>query len=361
MISNDTGMSKANKSFVSTYTTEVFMHVLAWLFVFSTPLIFNHGQSTITLNAYLRWCFVPLTMFAVFYINYFLLVPQLFMRNRRQLFFALEILLILAIVVLIHLVLNYFMPHPPHHPGDAKKVPAHWLFMLRDAVTMSLVAAFGCASRLSHNWHKAENARKEAELGKRNAELKNLRNQINPHFLLNTLNNIYALTMFDSDKAQKAIQELSRLLRYLLYDNQSQFTPLSKETDFLNSYITLMRMRTAANVEINVRQNIPANCDIAIAPLLFISLVENAFKHGINLSEKSFINISLEATNDGVIDFFCENSNFPKNGKELSPGGIGLQNLQQRLNNLYPGRYHWQKGVSDDGTKYFSHLIIQTR
>lgn len=361
MTSKNIDMPKANKSLVSTYTAEVFMHVLAWLFVFSTPLIFNHGQSTITLNAYLRWCFVPLMMFTVFYINYFLLVPRLFMQNKRQLFFVLEILLIFVIVVLIHLMITQVMPQPHHHPGEAKKIPAQWLFMLRDAVTMSLLAAFGFACRLSRNWHKAENARKEAELGKRNAELKNLRNQINPHFLLNTLNNIYALTMFDTDKAQKAIQELSRLLRYLLYDNQAQFTPLAKETDFLNSYITLMRMRTAANVEINVKQNIPANCEITVAPLLFISLVENAFKHGINLSEKSFINISLEATSDGVIDFFCENSNFPKKGKELSPGGIGLQNLQQRLNNLYPGHYHWQKGVNDDGTKYFSHLIIQTR
>ena len=361
MTNNDVNASKGIKSLVGTYTAEVFMHVLAWLFVFLSPLIFNHGQSDITLSDYMRWCFVPSLMFIVFYTNYFLLVPHLFMQNRRRLFFVLDAVLIVLVVITIHLVITYVMPHPADRHDAPEKIPAHWLFMLRDGITMSFVAVFGFASRLSRNWHKAENARKEAELGRRNAELKNLRNQINPHFLLNTLNNIYALTMFDTDKAQKAIQELSRLLRYLLYDNQSRFTMLSKEADFLKSYINLMRMRTAANVEIKVSFNVPEDSDIVIAPLLFISLVENAFKHGINLSEKSFINISLEATTDGVIDFFCENSNFPKNGKDLSPGGIGLQNLAQHLDNMYSGRYHWQKGVNDDGTKYSSHLIIQTR
>ena len=92
-----------------------------------------------------------------------------------------------------------------------------------------------------------------------------------------------------------------------------------------------------------------------------MSLVENAFKHGINASEKSFINISLSSTSDGVVDFFCENSNFPKNTKELSPGGIGLPNLAQRLESIYPQHYHWQKGTSEDGKKYISHLVIQTQ
>lgn len=352
---------KTNKRHISTYTAEVFMHVLAWLFVFFTPLIFNHGQSVITFKEYLRWCFMPLTMFVMFYTNYFLLVPKLFMRNRRRLFFIVEIVLVAFMVILIHEIFLYFVPQPHLKPGEVKKLPAHWLFMLRDVVTMSLIAAFGFTSRLSHSWHRAENARKEAELGKRNAELKNLRNQINPHFLLNTLNNIYALTMFNTEKAQKAIQELSRLLRYLLYDNQSQLTSLSKEIDFLKSYINLMRMRTAANVDINVKIECEHTDKYKIAPLLFMPLVENAFKHGVNLSEKSFINIFLSATPDGVVDFFCENSNFPKSTKELSPGGIGLSNLAQRLENIYLHHYHWRKGTSEDGKTYSSHLVIQTK
>lgn len=346
------------KSHVSAYTAEVLMHVLAWLFVFSTPLIFNHGQSDITLSEYLRWCFMPLMVFVTFYVNYFVLVPRLFMRNRR-LYYIVAAVFIAVMVTIIHIVCVHIMPHPQKEPEP--NMPGQILFVFRDCVTMTLVTAFGFTSRLSHSWHKAERARKEAELGKKNAELKNLRNQINPHFLLNTLNNIYALTMIDSTKAQDAIQELSRLLRYLLYDNQAQFTQLTKERDFLESYINLMRMRTASDVETNIRLSVPDDSNIMIAPLLFISLVENAFKHGVSLSEKSFVNITLEATSDGVVDFYCENSNFPKNGRELSPGGIGLQNLAQRLDNLYSGHYHWHKGVSEDGKTYSSHLIIRTQ
>lgn len=354
-------MKTSNSRHGSSYTVEVFMHVLAWLFVFASPLIFNHGQTHINFKDYVRGCFMPLMMFVVFYTNYFVLVPKLFMHNRRQLFFVVEVILIAATVICIQEVFANFMPAPNLKPHELKKVPAHWLFVTRDIVAMSIVAIFGFATRLSRSWHKAENARREAELGKRNAELKNLRNQISPHFLLNTLNNIYALTMFDTEKAQKAIQELSRLLRYLLYDNQSQLIPLSKEVDFLKSYINLMRMRTAANVEIDVKIDGDINERLKIAPLLFMSLVENAFKHGINASEKSFINISLSSTSDGVVDFFCENSNFPKNTKELSPGGIGLPNLAQRLESIYPQHYHWQKGTSEDGKKYISHLVIQTQ
>lgn len=355
----DTDTAKSRHG--STGTAEVLMHVLAWLFVFASPLIFNHGQTHIYFKDYVRGCFMPLMMFVVFYTNYFALVPRLFMRNRRHLFFVVEIILIAVTVACIQEMFAKFIPAPHFKPHDLHKVPARWLFVARDIVAMAIVAVFGVATRLSRSWHKAESARKEAELGRRNAELKNLRNQISPHFLLNTLNNIYALTMFDTEKAQKAIQELSRLLRYLLYDNQAQLTPLSKEIDFLKSYINLMRMRTAANVDISVKIDCDANDKLKIAPLLFMSLVENAFKHGVNLSEKSFINISLCSTADGVVDFFCENSNFPKSAKELAPGGIGLQNLAQRLENIYPQRYHWQRGVSGDGKRYSSHLVIQTR
>ncbi len=123
-----------------------------------------------------------------------------------------------------------------------------------------------------------EAARKEAERNRAEAELKNLRNQLNPHFLLNTLNNIYALIAFDSDKAQQAVQELSKLLRYVLYDNQ-QTTFLSvKRSDFIRNYIELMRIRLSANVQMITKFDIQPDSQTLIAPLIFISLIENAFQ-----------------------------------------------------------------------------------
>ena len=109
------------------------------------------------------------------------------------------------------------------------------------------------AIRLSGRWVQVEAARREAEKSRTEAELKNLRNQLNPHFLLNTLNNIYALIAFDTDKAQTAVQELSRLLRHVLYDNQQNFVTLGKEMDFIKNYIALMRIRLSSNVTVETR------------------------------------------------------------------------------------------------------------
>lgn len=128
---------------------------------------------------------------------------------------------------------------------------------------------------------------------KTEAELKNLRNQINPHFLLNTLNNIYALISFDQTKAQKAVLSLSALLRQMLYGTQKNAITLKEEADFITHYVDLMRIRTGENVNIKLNISIPPSNDIFIAPVILISLVENAFKHGISPTMASFISINL--------------------------------------------------------------------
>jgi LytS/YehU family sensor histidine kinase len=187
--------------------------------------------------------------------------------------------------------------------------------------------------------------------------LKNLKNQISPHFLLNTLNNIYALTTFDTERAQHAILELGKLLRYLLYDNQVERVPLSKEVEFLRNYIELMRLRIGKNVDLQVDLDIPQDREVNIAPLLFISLVENAFKHGISATHPSFIHIALSVDAADTIIFDCRNSNFPKTADDKSGGGIGLQQVRRRLDLAYPEQYIWNNGVDND--VYFSHIEIK--
>ena len=131
--------------------------------------------------------------------------------------------------------------------------------MLRSCFTTIFSAGLAVAVRLSVQWKLADEKRKEAELGRTEAELQNLKNQISPHFLLNTLNNIYALTAINSEKAQEAILSLSRMLRYLLYENQNGTVALSKETDFLRTYIRLMQLRVAKDVDIRYDISIPQN------------------------------------------------------------------------------------------------------
>ena len=173
---------------------------------------------------------------------------------------------------------------------------------------MVLTVGLAAAIRMSGRWIKVEAARREAEKSRTEAELKNLRNQLNPHFLLNTLNNIYALIAFDSDKAQAAVQELSRLLRHVLYDNQQNFVALGKEMDFIRNYIELMRIRLASNVTVETQIDVRADSRTEIAPLIFISLIENAFKHGISPTESSFIRIHFSESPGQVC---CEITNIP--------------------------------------------------
>lgn len=238
--------------------------------------------------------------------------------------------------------------------------PPRWIFNVRDAITMILVISLSVALKMSRQWVHTENARREAEKNRTEAELKNLRNQINPHFLLNTLNNIYALIAFDTDRAQEAVQELSRLLRYVLYDNQQEFVDLNKEADFIRNYIELMKIRLSSNVRLDTDIDIDASNTARIAPLIFISLIENSFKHGISPMLPSFVSISLSES-DGEVTCQTVNSNFPKNIEDKSGSGIGLQQVEKRLELIYPGEYTWEYGVRNDGKEYYSRLVIKTR
>lgn len=153
--------------------------------------------------------------------------------------------------------------------------------------------------------------KQEIEKERTQAELQNLKSQLNPHFLFNTLNNIYALVALNPQQAQYALHSLSQLLRYVLYDNNQQMMPLSKELAFIRSYVELMSLRLSKQVQLEV--NLPEDDrGYQVAPLLFIALIENAFKHGVSATEPSFIHISFALTGGDTLICTVENSCFPK-------------------------------------------------
>ena len=164
---------------------------------------------------------------------------------------------------------------------------------------------------------------------------------LNPHFLFNTLNNISSLTQIDPDKAQESIGQLSDLLRYALYDSEANQVPLSAEIDFMNNYIDLMALRCNENTTVQKELEEPKE-HVQVAPLLFISLVENAFKHGVNARYPSFVRVSLHYEG-GELHFRAENSLFGKQGSDHIGSGIGLDNMKRRLELLYPGRYTYSQ------------------
>ena len=223
-------------------------------------------------------------------------------------------------------------------------------------MSMALTIALSVAIRVTGNWHRIETEKKEIEKERTAAELKNLRSQLNPHFLFNTLNNIYSLIAVNPDKAQYAVHSLSRLLRYVLYENNQNFVPLEKELAFIRSYIELMQLRLPAHVELHV--TLPEkDGGLRVAPLLFVTLIENAFKHGVSSEEASFIHIRIEIMEGEEIVCQIENSNFPKTDRDRSGSGIGIENLRKRLQLVYPGRYVLKTRQS--GCAYISQLIIK--
>ena len=340
---------------------EVLIHVIGWGIVFGFPvLMMNRSGFTFTWTDYLRHgVVVPLSFLVVFYVNYFLLIPRLLFAGRMRAYIIYNVLLVAAMLLGDHFWQAWaFRPGPPR--GIPHIGPPRWFIMARDAFSMVLTAGLSAAIRLSRRWVQNEEARREAERSRAEAELTNLRNQLNPHFLLNTLNNIYALIAFDADKAQVAVQELSRLLRYVLYENQQRTVGLDRELDFVRNYIELMRIRLAAHVRVETQFDVPADSRTQIAPLIFISLIENAFKHGISPTEPSFIRIRF-SEDEGEICCDITNSYHPKTGADKSGSGIGLEQVQKRLELAYPGRYTWQRGVSSDQKEYHSRLTIQTK
>ncbi len=342
---------------------EAMIHIIGWGIVFAFPFIMmTRSGFAVSWQDYLHHGgVVPAAFLVVFYVNYFILIPHYLFKGRTKEYFILNVLLILCAGIGVHFWQDYMSVRFPRkeHAPDNPMAPPRWIFFLRDIFSMVLTVGLSAAIRLSGRWGQIEAARREAEKSRTEAELKNLRNQLNPHFLLNTLNNIYALIAFDTDKAQAAVQELSRLLRHVLYDNQQNFVPLGKEMDFIRNYVELMRIRLSSNVTVETEISVRPDSRTEIAPLIFISLIENAFKHGISPTDPSYIRIGFAETGEEVR---CEirNSYHPKSRADKSGSGIGLEQVRKRLEITYKGRYRWEHGVSADNTEYRSVLVIDT-
>ena len=341
---------------------EALIHIIGWGIVFAFPFVMmTRSGFTITWMEYLRHgSIVPLSFLIVFYCNYCFLIPRYLFEGRIRQYLLLNILLIACVTAGVHFWQEYAFHTYAKADGESQRHigPPKWIFIMRDFFSMILTVGLSAAIRLSGRWVQVEAARREAEKSRTEAELKNLRNQLNPHFLLNTLNNIYALIAFDTDKAQTAVQELSRLLRHVLYDNQQNFVTLDKEMDFIRNYIELMRIRLSSNVTVETRFDIRPDSPTEIAPLIFISLIENAFKHGISPTEPSFIRIHFS---ESPGEIYCEitNSYHPKSMADKSGSGIGLEQVRKRLELTYPGHYDWKQGVSENMKEYKSVLIIK--
>ena len=276
-------------------------------------------------------CYWLAPMLAVYLVNFYLLVPLVWFRRRKWQFFMLNVALVIACNS--HIIFQ-----------DQTALPELYRTGYSSFIIISMLVncmAIGIALSIRYVMRQQERRQQEVE-----AELAWLKNQINPHFLFNTLNNISSLAQIDSDETQEAIMQLSDLLRYAMYETNKPKVPISGEVEFMRNYIELMKLRCNGMTTVNYQFSI-VNYQLEIAPLLFISLIENAFKHGMNSNAPASIHISLTEDGEGLT-FVCDNTNNPKPTKDRSGSGIGLENTRRRLDLLYNGHYKWEQTITPD-------------
>ncbi|WP_242917954.1 sensor histidine kinase [Pontibacter liquoris] len=279
----------------------------------------------------------------LFYLNTLVLVPRLLFQNHVGWFTA-AMLGAFATVMLASTLIDEWLNLPElmfqafnpgklkgSHPGGSFVNPVMLLATL-------LVLGISTSIKTVQKWQKDTEARQELEQQRINTELSFLKAQINPHFFFNTLHSIYALTMINIESSREALHTLSRMMRYVLYETQAGTALLSKEIEFLQDYVHLMKLRLTDKVTVTFQQPCPLH-DVPVAPMLFLPFVENAFKHGVSALLPSNIHIVI-TQQEQVVALEVRNTLLPDKRVVLEESsGIGLANTNRRLALLYPGRY----------------------
>ena len=397
-----------NMSFKKEHRQETIIYLVLWALLFMAPVMSlavrsaNMGIDFDWSEIFTVWKQYAL-YFLVFLIHNHLMAPMLIYRQQRWRYLALSAAIIVIFQVyqcnhrpdfrqhrarraMIEQIDHQRPPMPPEHrEGDFEPRPDDHegfeprpdgprrdgyhrddlrrerrqhpplLFGQHDLVSIIiLVLMLGMNLGVKLYFKQRSDQKHLAQLERQNLEqqLEYLKYQINPHFFMNTLNNIHALVDIDPEKAKSTILELSKMMRFMLYEGNKSVVPLEREISFLQNYITLMKLRYTDKVRISV--DIPASLpNKEVPPLMFITFVENAFKHGVSYRQESFIDIAMAIDGDRLT-FTCVNSRIPK--EEDKHGGVGLANVRQRLDLIYGQNY--QLDIRDEQASYTVKLTL---
>jgi LytS/YehU family sensor histidine kinase len=292
----------------------------------------------------------------VIYINVYYLIPKFILRKKYRTYVFL-LLLMLIMVYLVRTGLNYLLVTKDIWPEAEDPTKFMELNHIIAVVLGELyVIGFVSAIKLVLDW--AIEKRRNEDLAKlqMSTELKYLRTQIQPHFFFNTLNNLYALTLKKSDNAPRLVIKLSNMMQYILYEVKSSKASLLKEIGHINNFIDIERLRFDDKVdsEMDITGNIE---DVIVPPLLFLSFVENCFKHGMKENDNLRINMSFDISNNGYLEFTLVNSFNPKKTQDDSIG-IGNENAKRRLKLLFSNNYILDSKIEGENYKLFLKIPV---
>ena len=378
----------SSKTTKMNYRKEHFIYTLMWILIYLSPFMGTYMRMSSNLHIEFSWYEVlnvwkfDTVWLVIFAVHNFLLAPLLILKRRTILY----VTLIFTVTAIAMGILWFLRPAYHHHrlprysrhemvqhrdnipdfrpeddpedlleeaskerPND-QRYPRPYSYMRPyDPFPIfgpgELVAALGGLLLMGMNlgvklyFKSQEDTKLLTQIDKHNLErqLEYLKYQVNPHFFMNTLNNIHALVDIDPERAKTTIVELSKMMRYILYEGSNRLIPLPREVQFLSNYVQLMRLRYSEKV--SIRMSAPSNLpDVMVPPLLLIMFVENAFKHGISYRTESFVYITVDVK-DYRLKFVCRNSKQQLTVKEKKGGGMGLVNVRRRLDLLFQDTY----------------------
>ncbi|MFT3980074.1 MAG: sensor histidine kinase [Ferruginibacter sp.] len=331
----------------------VAIHLIVWILLLVIPYVttdqvFNALGPSADKKYLLLSVVLSSALLTIFYFNYFFLIPRFLLAKKLWQYFFFLLLAILVVVVLSGLIFYYSDFNPDSlsktNPVIEKIIPV----ILVNAILLWLLAI------LSSILWTTYNRLKQTESEKLSAQIASLKSQINPHFLFNTLNNIYATAMDSSPRAADMVDKLSEMMRYTMKDTQQDFVWLEDEINYISNYIELQKIRLDKTVrlEYNSPEQIPA---LHIAPMLLIPFIENAFKHGVNPEQKSSIRIDI-SIHKTEFQLNIVNNKVPTQQDISQRSGLGIENTRHRLELIYPSRHLLV--INDEEKEFFVSLYI---
>lgn len=360
----------------------VVIHIAGWLLFMAFPVVFLNGRNqdsstSLILQQPTYWLFCFSAIF-LFYINAYILIPGLFLRKKYMLYAVVTLALLTGLLFLhpferllrstdtrIGFRIENKTPEFNQHSTDNndQNVPPFFkrhhrrrpFLDITSLFIFLMITALSTAIKTIQQLQLSEQRMIRAEADKAGAELSSLKAQLNPHFLFNTLNNIYTLVVIQDDNAADSVMKLSNIMRYVTDEVSTQFVPLQNEINCISDYIDLQKIRLGENTQVEVEFT-GSIAGKKIAPLILMPFVENVFKYGISNHEKSVISIRVDV-NDKDIAFLCSNRIF-NNRNSYQKTGVGIQNTKQRLAHLYPGNH--VLNISEQNDHYTVKLTLQT-
>ncbi len=327
------------------------IHGIFWILVFLMMLMIGQDDQ-LTIVELVRMLINIVFYMLVVYINLGYLIPK-FLNQKNFMTYVMLLLAMVAIFTPIKVLLLY-ITYEDAEPREMLVMNQHTIFLL-----LFLIAGGSTILKIISDWQKHQRDRKDLETRRMQSEIKFLKSQINPHFLFNTLNSLYALTLMKSDKAPEIVIKLSEMMRYMLYESNERRVPLQKEVNYIENYLEMETLRQSGrpDIKLKIEGNITEQ---TIAPLLFIPFLENSFKHGLNHQiNEGYVHVNMKVFENKLLLRIVNSkpSAMPTNPPlEMKSGGIGLVNVQRRLNLLYPEQF--KLDITENDTEHIVELSL---